>query len=142
MKRHIIFFLVVSGLTIISCGGQSHKDDRSLASDTGKAVISFNAYEHDFGKVKEGERVGCFFTFQNNGTGSLVINSATASCGCTVPKYDKKPVAPGKTGSIEVIFDTSGRNGMQTKTITVKSNATKPVVLLKITTEVINNNNN
>jgi len=39
-----------------------------------------------------------------------------------------------------VVFDTSGRNGMQTKTITVKSNASKPVVLIKITAEVITTN--
>ncbi len=43
---------------------------------------------------------------------------------------------PGGEGSLEVVFDTSGRNGMQTKTITVKSNAKPAVVLLKITAEV------
>ncbi len=48
-----------------------------------------------------------------------------------------KPVSSGESGNLEVIFDTSGRNGMQTKTITVKSNAKTPVVLLKITAEVI-----
>ena len=44
------------------------------------------------------------------------------------------------SGNLEVVFDTSGRNGMQTKTITVKSNASIPVVLLKITAEVVTNN--
>ena len=41
------------------------------------------------------------------------------------------------SGNLEVVFDTSGRSGMQTKTITVKSNAQTPVVLLKITAEVV-----
>ncbi len=43
----------------------------------------------------------------------------------------KNQFTPGSTGNLEVVFDTSGRNGMQTKTITVKSNAKTPVVIIK-----------
>ena len=113
-------------------------EENIQVKDTGMARITFTEYEHHFGKVKEGEKIGYTFTFENQGTGSLVIASAITTCGCTVPKFDKKPVPPGKKGSLEVIFDTSGRSGMQTKTITVNSNASKPVVLLKITAEVTN----
>lgn len=104
---------------------------------TGKAEIVFKEYEHDFGKVTEGEKLDYTFSFLNKGTGSLVIASATTSCGCTVPKYDSKPISPEGNGNLEVVFDTSGRNGRQTKTITVKSNASVPIVLLKITAEVV-----
>jgi hypothetical protein len=133
----ICFFIIAVAFT--GCGSNGHKGTNigSSASDTGKAVIVFNSYEHDFGQVKEGERVACIFTFTNTGTTSLVLNSVVASCGCTVPKFSGKPVAPGKIGSIEVKFDTTDKNGKQTKAIVVKSNATTPVVLLKITTEVI-----
>ena len=102
--------------------------------------IIFKEYEHDFGKVTEGEKVAYVFTFENKGNSKSVMHSATTSCGCTVPKYDTKPIPPGGSGNLEVVFDTSGRNGMQTKTITVKSNASTPVVLLKITAEVVTNN--
>lgn len=143
MKKALTICLFGSILALISCGQSAHKGKHGEGSvaDTGKAVIVFNSYEHDFGQVKEGEKVACIFTFTNTGTSDLVVNSAVASCGCTVPKYSGKPVAPGKTGSIEVKFDTTDRSGKQTKTITVKSNATTPVVLLKIVTEVINSNN-
>jgi hypothetical protein len=114
----------------------------SLTFSTDTSVISFREYEHDFGKVAEGEKVACIFSFENTGKGPLVISSATSSCGCTVPKYDTKPIAPGNTGMIEVVFDSSGRNGRQTKTITVRSNASKPIVLLKISGEVITSTNN
>ena len=87
--------------------------------------------------MAEGEKIAYVFTFENKGSADLVITSATTSCGCTVPKYDTKPITPGGAGNLEVVFDTSGRNGMQTKTITVKSNAATPVVLLKITAEVV-----
>jgi hypothetical protein len=104
--------------------------------------IVFNNYEHDFGKVAEGEKIGYTFTFGNEGTEDLVITSAITSCGCTVPKYDKKPIPPGGKGDLEVVFDTSGRKGIQTKTISVKSNASTPVVILKITAEVVQTINN
>ena len=99
----------------------------------------FREYEHDFGKVAEGEKVALtFLHLKIKEQSDLVISSVTTTCGCTVPKYDTKPIPPGENGNLEVVFDTSGRNGMQTKTITVKSNASIPVVLLKITAEVVN----
>jgi len=144
MKRFLQNMLVLS-ILMSGCGGSAQKEGGSVISqsaDTGKAVIEFTAYEHNFGKVKEGEKVASIFTFRNTGTGDLVINRATTSCGCTVPKYDTKPIPPGSSGSLEVVFDTSGRNGIQTKTISVHSNATIQMVMLKIITEVISSNNN
>jgi hypothetical protein len=66
-----------------------------------------------------------------------VIESASTSCGCTVPKYNRSPIPAGKGGNLEVVFDSNGRNGMQTKTISVRSNSKTEVVILKITAEVI-----
>lgn len=137
--------MLILSLVITGCGRSAHKEGpayKSQSVDTGKAIIEFTEYEHNFGKVKEGEKVACIFSFRNTGTKDLVISRATTSCGCTVPKYDTKPITHGNTGSLEVVFDTSGRNGVQTKTISVNSNATIPQVILKITTEVINSNNN
>ena len=142
MRKIIITMsFILTALLVYNCkhiSGKGAPESRLQANDTGTAQITFTEYEHHFGRVKEGEKIGYIFTFENQGTGSLVIASAITTCGCTVPKFDKKPVPPGKKGSLEVIFDTSGRSGIQTKTITVNSNASKPVVLLKITAEVIN----
>jgi len=145
MRNINIISLVLAAFLSVQCGSGSKKDtgNSSLpSSDTGSARIIFTEYEHNFGKVTEGEKVAYVFTFENKGTANLVIASATTTCGCTVPKYDTKPISPGGKGNLEVVFDTSGRNGMQTKTISVKSNASTTVVLLKIVAEVVNNNNN
>jgi hypothetical protein len=139
MRKFLIFFLVISALVVSNCSNSPKNvaDDNLMShGDTGTAVISFAGYEHDFGKVAEGEKVGYTFKFKNTGTGALIINSATTTCGCTVPKYSTKPIASGKEGEMEVIFDTSGRRGVQTKTITVSSNALTPVVILRIIAEV------
>ena len=137
--KETFFTLLIAASLLISCSGPGRNNSGNNtdgSSDTAKAVIVFNEYEYNFGKVKEGRTVRHTFTFENRGAGSLVVQSATTTCGCTVPRYDRKPVAPGKGGKLEVEFDTSGRDGMQTKVITVQSNATVPVVLLKITAEV------
>ncbi len=140
MRKIVIISLFLIAIITSYCGnGTTRNESNSLVkqSDAGTAELIFKEYEHDFGKVAEGEKVGYTFNFENKGTGSLVIAYATTSCGCTVPKYNTNPITPGGNGDIEVIFDTSGRNGMQTKTITVKSNASNPVVLLRITAVVV-----
>jgi hypothetical protein len=144
MKNCVFVFLLFSAV-LTSCSGRSGNNSVNSVtgvSDTGTARIVFKDYEHQFGNVTEGEKIGYIFTYENNGTSDLIIKSASPSCGCTVPKFDKKPVRPGESGKIEVVFDTSGRRGLQTKTISVSSNASTPVVLLKITAEVVAEKNN
>jgi len=142
IKIMVISFFLLNVLACNQAKNNRENGEIITEAESGKAEISFNEYEHDFGKVKEGEKVACIFSFSNTGEGSLVIESVSASCGCTVPKYDKKPVSPGKNGTIEVVFNTAGRSGIQTKTVNVRSNAVTPVVILKVTAEVLNVNNN
>ncbi len=138
MNRIILLSLAIISMLLSQCGTDGKKNTTGLSTgDTGVVKIVFREYEHDFGKVSEGEKVGYVFKFENQGSANLIIRSAITSCGCTVPEYDSSPIPPGGSGNLEVVFDTSGRNGMQTKTITVKSNAEPPVVVLKITAEVV-----
>lgn len=144
---HSLFIILtmVPAVTLISCesgsaGSNSGSSEKRSPNDT--VTISFTEYEHDFGTVTAGEKVACVFTFENRGNSPLVISSATTSCGCTVSRYNTKPVSPGGKGTVEVIFDSSGMDGRQTKTITIRSNATRSVVFLKITGLVKSGNNN
>jgi hypothetical protein len=145
IRINLVILVMLVTTLLISCNQGANTNSRlgsAVVSASDTAKISFKEYEHSFGRVTAGEKVACIFTFENSGTAPLVISSATTSCGCTVSKYDKKPVLPGKSSTIEVVFDTSGRNGTQTKTVTIQSNASKPIVLLKITGEVISSTNN
>jgi uncharacterized protein YceK len=138
MRKIIVISCILVVIVLSGCGSGNSKTAPGNNS-AGTSEISFREYEHDFGKVAEGEKLSYIFVFDNKGTSDLIVSSASTTCGCTVPKYDAKPISPGADGKIEVVFDTSGRSGKQTKTITVKSNASKPVVLLKITAEVMTN---
>jgi len=140
LMRKIILIWALVAMFGSGCGDGTAVNSASSAQkekSTGTSELIFREYQHDFGKVSEGENLSYTFIFNNKGTSDLIISSATTTCGCTVPKYDKKPIAPGANGNMEVVFDTSGRSGMQTKIITVKSNASVPVVLIKITAEVV-----
>jgi len=139
MRTKTIPVIILSMAMLSSCmQGRSDKRAGNAIQDPepGTAEVVFSEYEHDFGPVKEGTKVSHVFHFVNKGPGNLVIQSALTTCGCTVSRYSRKPIAPGKEGRLEVVFNTSGKNGMQTKTVTVRSNASKPVVILKITAEV------
>ena len=138
--RKIILIWALVAIFASGCGDGTAVNSGSSAKttkSTGTSELIFREYQHDFGKVSEGEKLSYTFIFDNKGTSDLIISSATTTCGCTIPKYDKKPIAPGANGNLEVVFDTSGRSGMQTKIITVKSNASIPAVLIKITAEVV-----
>lgn len=103
-------------------------------------VISFEETSYDFGSVKQGEMVEHTFKFTNTGKSPLVIESATATCGCTVPEPPKEPIAPGETGEIKVQFNSTGKVGMQSPVVTVRANTTPNItqVTLKGTVEASN----
>ena len=110
----------------------------SLAAMAQKAVITFEEKSYDFGKVNEEDgKITHVFEFVNKGNAPLVINRAQASCGCTTPSWTKEPIEPGKKGSITVIYNTTGRPGAFTKTITIYSNASEEQFVLTIHGEVI-----
>ncbi|MBL0056993.1 MAG: DUF1573 domain-containing protein [Chitinophagaceae bacterium] len=102
--------------------------------DTTSVQIIDSAY--NFGKVTDGEKVEYSYRFRNTGTKPLMITSATASCGCTVPQKPEKPIFPGETGFIKIVFDSKGRVGNAHKTITVLSNASPAFPELQLTGEV------
>lgn len=99
--------------------------------------FSFKDEVNNFGMIVEGEKVTHAFTFTNTGTADLIISNASASCGCTVPEFPKEPIPPGKMGTINVIFNSTGKDGYQRKEIMVKANTIPNVKKLYITGTVI-----
>ena len=91
---------------------------------------------YNFGTIAEGKKVEYSFRFKNTGTKPLVVTEAHASCGCTVPEKPEKPVLPGETGVIKVVFNSQGKSGHQEKAIMVSSNANPAFTDLKLVGEV------
>lgn len=138
MNGKILHILFICAFLINSCGGPEKKNDREEARENaGPPKVEFEQVYHDFGDLKQGEKVSYVFEFTNTGGSPLMITDAAATCGCTVPRYDKEPISPGGKGSIEVVFDSSGRRGKQYKTIIVSTNTPKGNIRLTIKANVI-----
>lgn len=87
----------------------------------------------DFGTIQQGDEPEFTFTFQNTGNEPMIISNAKGSCGCTVPQWPKEPIAPGKTGEINVKFNSKNKKGSQNKTVTLTANTTPPTTKLRVT---------
>ena len=84
--------------------------------------ITFDSEVADYGDVAKGADGNKTFTFKNTGDAPLVLKQVKPSCGCTVADYPKEPIAPGKSGTIKVGYNTK-TPGAFSKTIEVHSNA-------------------
>ncbi len=88
----------------------------------------------ELGTILEGQTPTLTWTLENRGRGELAIARTRTSCGCTVVSLsaDQKRIAPGATLDLSATFDSRGRIGDATKTITVYSNdPTEPELKLE-----------
>ncbi len=153
MKKNI-FFLLFLGMGLLACHTKETKentDPNALSSSlvnipatasgdtTQKKMpkIIFDADTFHFGKINQGDQVTHEFGFSNKGNAPLLISAAEASCGCTVAEYPEKPIAPGGAGRIKVIFNSTGKSGIQHKTVTIISNTMPASKILSFTGEVV-----
>lgn len=97
-----------------------------------QAEIAFQSTSHDFGTIVEGTQATVEFEFTNTGDAPLVLSSVNASCGCTTPEWTKEPIMPGQKGKVKAVYNSTGRPGSFTKSITVQSNAKNGTVILTI----------
>lgn len=96
------------------------------------AKIEFKTDTIDYGTIENNADGNREFIFTNTGNTPLVISNATGSCGCTVPTWPKEAIAPGKSASIKVHYDTK-RTGAFSKSVTLVSNAVnEPTKILHI----------
>lgn len=63
------------------------------------------------------------FPFSNTGDQTVTVGKISSSCGCTVPELSKKHYAPGEKGVLTARFTVGDRQGLQTKTITLATDA-------------------
>jgi Protein of unknown function (DUF1573)/HYDIN/CFA65/VesB-like, Ig-like domain len=77
----------------------------------------------DLGEIIRGTVVKREVTIKNGGTEALSIESVRPSCGCTGTLVTSDTIAPGKTGTIVITFNSKNFNGPIAKSITITSNS-------------------
>lgn len=103
-----------------------------MKADTLPATeVSWNEEQFDFGEIVQGDTVSHTFAFVNTGNHPLQLTRVKPSCGCTAPDWSKELIPPGKKGFVKVTFDSSGKSGMQNKSITVFLNTVERVKTLR-----------
>lgn len=91
---------------------------------------------YDFGEIELNKPVTAEFNFENKGLKPIKIVSAKGSCGCTVPKYSKAEIQPGKSGSITATYN-AAKVGVFKKSVTLQTNTGEPFTLY-VSGEVLN----
>jgi hypothetical protein len=141
MKK-LFLGLLLAGTTLVACNqtkptDETKADGATTTVNANAPVMKFEFESHDFGKVKAGDKVTYEFKFTNTGPSPLIISTATASCGCTVPEWPKEPVQPGQGGKIKVTFDSANKEGLQDKQITVTANTSPAQNIVHLVGEVL-----
>jgi len=66
---------------------------------------------HDFGEIRPKSVHKGVFKFKNIGDGILKISRIQSTCGCAVPKLEKKEYAPGESGEVKVTYTSPTKEG-------------------------------
>ncbi|MGV8945691.1 MAG: DUF1573 domain-containing protein [Lutibacter sp.] len=142
MIKNSILGIVLLSLVFVSCKEKATSKidavnlesaiERDARINLGAAIIDFDTRDYDFGTVKEGDVVEGIFKVSNKGKTDFVINDASASCGCTVPEWPKEAIKPGDSAEIKFSFNSAGRTGKQSKTITLQTNTENVIEMLRL----------
>ncbi len=80
----------------------------SQVEQSPREALAFREYLVNLGRVPEGRPVPAQFLFANTGSMPLKILGTSPSCGCLVPRLEKRLYAPGEQGLLVVQADTEG----------------------------------
>lgn len=76
----------------------------AMAEEDGAKIV-FDKESYNFGEIaRTGGDVQTEFVYKNSGTKPLVIKKVTKSCTCTTVEFSKRPIMPGKSGVITVVY--------------------------------------
>ena len=147
MKRLIIAVIAIMmmGVSVAQTSKTSKDASKSNSSKTTTtttpaanvtgAEISFAKKTIDYGTLKVGDVRTVEMVYTNIGKKPLLLENVTTNCDCTEVEWSRKPLMPGKSDVIKVIY-TAKNPGLISKWVTVMSNAETDRVILKTTGKV------
>lgn len=140
MVKSLAIVIFSASFALCSCKGKSNHDaslgifksDKNANTNAEEKIdstklttVAFTDSTQNFGTVKKGTQVKLVYHFTNTGKFPLYITNVEPSCGCTVADYSKEAILPGKSGTINAVFDSNhGTAGSVRKSIIVSSNTT------------------
>ena len=109
-----------------------------LSAQTAKKypIMTFEQTTINYGKVTPEMSGRRSFKFTNTGNAVLILEKVKGSCGCVVLDYPKKPILPGESAKINIVYNVL-KIGRISRTVTVTANTKKPITILKIKGRVL-----
>ena len=99
--------------------------------------LVFDRPAWDFGTIRETDGpVTHRFVCRNEGEHPEVILQVTTTCGCTTPRYTRKPILPGEEAEITVTYDPANRPGNFSRKLAVFTAASPPNCALRVPSSV------
>ncbi len=107
----------------------------ALSAQTGHTEsLEFESVVHNFGKISaDAGAQKCSFKYKNVSDKPVVINNVISSCGCSVAEWQKAPIMPGATGSIDATYLNDQGPYPFDKTFTVYVSSSEKPIILRIT---------
>ena len=95
-------------------------------------VMEIEPKQHDFGGVKQDQKLVHEFTVNNVGTEDLEILRISTSCGCTAAILTGRIVKPGESTTLKVVLETRQYKGVIDKSVSVASNDRERVRTIRV----------
>lgn len=124
--------LFVSAAVLAQTAATTAPQTQKKAED----YVKFKETVHNFGKIKQGTPVTYDFQFTNISGQPVVIEYASASCGCTTPTWPQAAIGKSKSDKVTAGFN-AATLGRFDKPITVKVAGVDLPLTLMITGEVL-----
>jgi hypothetical protein len=134
MKQLMLSLTLFAGITFAA---NAQKVDvaapkAAVQGPTIGSMAKFTDERIDVGQKPQGTPVTVSFKYKNVSKAPIVLESAQATCGCTVPQKPDKPTMPGKTDEIKATYNAASLGKFE-KPITIKfvgSNETKQLIIV------------
>ncbi|MGV3657796.1 MAG: DUF1573 domain-containing protein [Chitinophagaceae bacterium] len=109
----------------------------AMAQQKADDVVKVNTEKYSFGKIQHNVPVTYEFEITNTSSKPIVIENATAGCGCTTPEVPKAPIEPNSTAKLKVEYNAATVAPFD-KEVYVKFAGIAEPKVLRITGQVLN----
>lgn len=101
-------------------------------------TIQFLSDEYNFDTIPVNRTIVRSIQYVNTGKSPYFITDIKVSCGCTIPSYDNRPIAPGDTGTVKIEYNSAKKNGFNMNKLSLFGNTepTERAVYFKVFVKV------
>ncbi len=134
MKKALVTLSIL--FVSVAMFAQATQTATPVSQKKAEDFVKFKEVTYNFGKIKQGTPVTHEFPFTNVSEQPVVIEFASASCGCTTPTWPQTAIGKSRNDKVTAGFNAAAP-GPFNKTITVKLAGVEVPTQLTITGEVL-----